>query len=179
MKARHKSLNLSASPGSVECRAPRPGSSLTCKPFLFAAVAIAFLAGAAGAAAAAPDDGPAYPVSHIQLRYSIENSSLPPLDDVMNLEVSLGHTDKGYVEPRAGAETVTLRLADIGAGAPGKVIFYQGAIRSVGAQIVHFLNTRGSTACSSAPIRTTSRPKPARTSGRKNGPLGNRKFFAW
>ncbi len=143
MKLRHKSLNPSPSPVPVACPAPRRGALLTCKAFLLAAVAVAFLAGAAGAAAAAPDDGPAYPVSGIRLRYSLENPSLPPLDGVMNLSVSLGQTDQGYVEPRAGAETVTLRLADIGAGGTAKVIFYQSAIRSVGSQIVHFLNTRG------------------------------------
>ena len=142
MKLRHKSVTPSASPGPSECRAPRRGAARTGKSFLLAAVAVALLV-SASAAAAAPDDGPAYPVSRIQLRYSVENPSLPRLDDVMNLEASLGRTDKGYVEPRAGAETVTLRLADIGAGGPAKVIFHQSAIRSVGAQIVHFLNTRG------------------------------------
>ena len=133
----------------------------------------------AGAAAAAPDDGPAYPVSGIRLRYSLENPSLPPLDGVMNLSVSLGQTDQGYVEPRAGAETVTLRLADIGAGGTAKVIFYQSAIRSVGSQIVHFLNTRGIYGVFVSPDPDDIPPKPARTSGRKNGPPGNRKFFAW
>ncbi len=143
MKIRHKSPHPSAFRGPVECLAPRRGASLACNSFLLAAVVVAFLAGVAGAAAAAPDDGPAYPLSAIQLRYSVENPALPRLDDVMNLEVSLGQTDKGYVEARAGVETVTLRLKDIGAGESAKVEIHRSAIRSVGAQIVQFLNKRG------------------------------------
>ena len=142
MKPGQKSLNPSASPAPVECRAPRRGGSPTRTSFLFAAVAAALLAGASGAATTAPDDGPAYPVSQIAIRYSIRNRSLRNLGDVMNLKVSLGLTDTGYVEARPGAATVALSLKDIGAGA-GKVMLHQSAIRSISAQIVHYLNQQG------------------------------------
>jgi hemolysin activation/secretion protein len=143
MERRPQPLSASVLAGPVECRALRRGASLTCNTFLAAAAAIAFLAGASAAIAAAPDGDPAYPVSRILLRYSIANPSLPDLDEVMSLEISLGATDKGYVGAGGGGKTVTLRLKDIGSGKLAKVIFHGSAIRSVGVQIVRFLNRRG------------------------------------
>lgn len=59
-------------------------------------------------------DGPAYPVSEFVFRYLHEDHpGHPPLEDVMQLEVELVDTPQGYVAPREGVQSVTIRLADV------------------------------------------------------------------
>lgn len=58
-------------------------------------------------------DAPRYPVSRIVIRYATENPGHPSPDDVLKARVTLGIEDGGFVAPREGMPSVTLRLSDI------------------------------------------------------------------
>ena len=75
-------------------------------------------------------DGPAYPVSELVLQYLHEDHpGHPPLEEIMALEVELGDTTQGYVAPREGVPSVTIRLADV-ARQP-LVRFYASAVQRI------------------------------------------------
>lgn len=85
-----------------------------------------------------PDDGKTYPVSKFVLRYGNKHPDLPPIEEVMAVEVELGKLADAYVAPRPGVEAVTVKLADV----PGLPVhrFYESAIRTVNLAIVRFFN---------------------------------------
>ncbi len=69
----------------------------------------------AGPAAPIAADGPVYPVSEFVFRYLHEDHpGHPPLAEIMALQVDLVDTPQGYVAPREGVQSVTIRLADVG-----------------------------------------------------------------
>ena len=57
-------------------------------------------------------DGPSYPVSAFELQYVRENPGLPPIEELLQLEVELGRSYQGYVAPRENVPSITLRLGD-------------------------------------------------------------------
>ena len=68
-----------------------------------------------GPVVATAADGPAYPISEFVFRYLHEDHpDHPPLSELMALEVQLVDTPQGYVAPREGVPSVTIRLADVG-----------------------------------------------------------------
>ncbi|MFO0835530.1 MAG: ShlB/FhaC/HecB family hemolysin secretion/activation protein [Phycisphaerales bacterium] len=106
----------------------------------------------AGAAPAAPQedpaklmstDGDAYPISRVLLVYARENPGQPDLQDerFQNLTVRLGKLPEGYVNARAGVESVTLKLSEITEGSGG--IFRKSAVGAIAATVLEELNRRG------------------------------------
>lgn len=90
----------------------------------------------------AEGDGQPYPVSGLELRYRVPHPSVPSAEELMNrLSVKLTKLEEGYVAPRAGAPTETLRLADIGKNGP--VTLYGSAVREISLVILGELQKRG------------------------------------
>ena len=56
-------------------------------------------------------DGPSYPVSDLTIRYLRENELHPPIEDALQVEVTLGQTSTGFVAPRDDVAPITFRLA--------------------------------------------------------------------
>ncbi|MHC4415970.1 MAG: ShlB/FhaC/HecB family protein [Planctomycetota bacterium] len=84
------------------------------------------------AARVAPNqlDGPSYPVSNFVLRYFHKgHHGHPPRTKLMQLEVVLGQTPQGYVAPRDGIPSVTIRLEDV-AERPTKR-YYASAVQTI------------------------------------------------
>lgn len=90
----------------------------------------------------AEGDGQPYPVSRLELRYRVPHPSVPSAEELVNrLSVKLTKLEEGYVAPRAGAPTETLRLADIGKS--GEVTLYGSAVREISLVILGELQRRG------------------------------------
>jgi hypothetical protein len=66
-------------------------------------------------------DGEAYPISRVLLVYARENPGQPDVQDerFQNLTVRLGKLPEGYVNPRPGVESVSLKLSEITEGSGG------------------------------------------------------------
>ncbi len=111
--------------------------------------------GAAGSTAVAAD-GPAYPVSRIELRYDLESTRLPPLAALGDLPLRLGRTPTGYVAPREGVETVVLRLGSVPSDPPS--LFHASAIRALDEQIVAEMNRQGVAGVVVAPEESSLQP---------------------
>jgi len=75
------------------------------------------------------DDGPSYPVGTIVLNYVTQNPQHPSLDAVMDIKIKLGQTDAGYVAPREGVPSVTVRLEDLSQQAASR--YYASALQTV------------------------------------------------
>jgi len=86
-------------------------------------------------------DGAVYRVTRFELRYGRENPAHPPLSEVLDLEVRLGWTIEGYVAPRAGVPTETVRLSEVSGGP--RQLFHGSAIRAIDEAIFAFFNERG------------------------------------
>lgn len=76
-------------------------------------LAMLFTSPMAIAAQATSEDGPAYPVDQFYLDFAEDLPVHPPVKLMMKLDVELAETDTGYVSPRAGLETVKIRLMDV------------------------------------------------------------------
>ncbi len=77
-----------------------------------------------------PEDGASYPVSAFVLRYLHEgHPGLPPLAEVMQLEIALLHTEQGYVAPREGVPSEMFSLADL--SGPASQDYYGSAIQKI------------------------------------------------
>src|SRR5689334_2257586 len=63
--------------------------------------------------AAAITDGPSYEVSAFVFRYPVEQPDRPPIEELLQLEVTLAVFNGVYVAPREGGEQVTVRLEDL------------------------------------------------------------------
>jgi hypothetical protein len=64
-------------------------------------------------AQARDEDGPAYPVNQIYLDFAEDLPVHPPVKLMMKLDIKLGETNTGYVSPRDGVKTVTIRMMDL------------------------------------------------------------------
>jgi len=94
-----------------------------------------------GAITADSNDGPSYEVRAFVFEYQLrDHPGLPPLDELMEIEVKLTETANGYIAPRAGAATM-VRLGDV----PKLAIqsFYASAIRKISEEIVNYFNQEG------------------------------------
>lgn len=87
------------------------------------------------------DDGPAYLVGKFELSYGREHPDHPALAQFLEVPVSLGKTEKGYVAERKGVATERIRLSAAGAG--GAQTFFASAIRRINEQLVMAFNARG------------------------------------
>jgi hemolysin activation/secretion protein len=85
-------------------------------------------------------DGPAYTVGRFDIAYGQTNPDLPPIEVFESLQVRLGEVASGYVAPREGVPTVTLRLDEV----PylSRQVFYASAIGRIDAAIVEHLQGR-------------------------------------
>ena len=86
-------------------------------------------------------DGPSYEVTAFVLSYGTEHADLPPIDDLMQLEIRVGRTVDGYVAPREDVEAVTMKLDEVGQAPMHR--FYASAIRRISEEIVAYFNRKG------------------------------------
>lgn len=86
-------------------------------------------------------DGAAYPVSRFVVEYHREHGEHPPVAEVLNAPVTLGVIPGGYVAPRPGLATVTVRVGDVIEGFSGT--FHASALTEVVRGIVTEMNRRG------------------------------------
>ncbi len=87
------------------------------------------------------DDGTAYKVSKFELSYGRKHSDHPPIRQFMRVPILLGKTAKGYVAPRRGVRSVTIRLADF--KGPKASTFFASAIKRIDERIVAAFNRKG------------------------------------
>ena len=87
------------------------------------------------------NDGADYKVSKFELSYGREHPDHPPVEQFMQIPIVLGKTAKGYVVPRAGVASATIRLADF-KGARAET-FYATAIRRINEELVAAFNRKG------------------------------------
>ena len=136
--------------------------------FLVAALS-STVADGGGAAGSRGGQGQAFEVSEFQLAYAgfdnpklriYHHPGLPPIAEMMQLEVTVGQVADGYVAPHGKVAPVTFRLI----GVPDLKLrrFYASAIQSIQAQIVASLRRRGLTGIFVAP-----HPEDKRPGGRK------------
>jgi hypothetical protein len=98
--------------------------------------------GAEDAAALPTDsDGIAYDVSGFSLQFAQEHADQPPIDELLDLEVDLGRTTRGWVALRAGVPTETIALRDVPRLQERR--FYASAVQVINTRIVEEINRRG------------------------------------
>jgi len=90
---------------------------------------------------AAEADGPAYPVSTINLRYAIESDELPPVSALQTTAVRLLRVPTGYAAPRRGADNVAVRVGNI--GKLGVTPFHGSALQEIARELVARFNEMG------------------------------------
>jgi hemolysin activation/secretion protein len=95
----------------------------------------------ASSAVASDADGKSYPLTGIHIDYFKQHPTQPPVEALLNMPVKLGVTKDGWVAPRAGVPTVTMRLGDVGHSEPERI--YRSGIASIYGQVVKFFNDRG------------------------------------
>ncbi|MBL8764428.1 MAG: ShlB/FhaC/HecB family hemolysin secretion/activation protein [Phycisphaerae bacterium] len=89
-------------------------------------------------------DGPSLRVTKFVMSYATEHPSLPRLADAMNIPITLGRGPDGYVAPRAGGVTRTIRLSDVTESLPAsETTFSVGAINEVCKQVFQWFSTQG------------------------------------
>ncbi len=96
---------------------------------------------ALGRTEAAAEQGPNYKVSRFLLEYRSEHPQHPTIDSVMAAPIELSQGPDGYLAPRAGEPTVTLRLQEVVPANPG--VFSQAALSTVAKGIVKELERLG------------------------------------
>jgi len=89
------------------------------------------------------NDGPSYEVSAFVLRYPVDQPDRPPLDELLNLPITLAIKGGIYVAPGDGGEETTMRLEDLASVQRGLRRFSVSAINAIGTRIVKDLNQRG------------------------------------
>jgi hemolysin activation/secretion protein len=77
----------------------------------------------------APEDGPAYQISRISVRYLRDNPLHPPMEEVMSLPIPLLMTDRGYIAPRPGYEPVFFTLESMSGDKTST--FYASAVQRI------------------------------------------------
>ncbi len=60
------------------------------------------------------DDGPVYRVSQFVLHYAKDNPQLPRPEEILQATVQLGRISTGFVAPREGVQSFTIRLEEVG-----------------------------------------------------------------
>jgi hemolysin activation/secretion protein len=94
----------------------------------------------AATASAQPTDGPAYPVSELQITYIDPNPQFPAPEVMTQVEVELTRTADGFVRPRVADGVTRLRLADL--PSLGTVNLYESGLRAINQQLVFEFNER-------------------------------------
>ena len=87
------------------------------------------------------DTGPSYQISRFVVEYKSSHPDHPPVEELMEAQVTLGTTPAGYTAPVEWMPTVTMKVSDIAAGNSGR--FTRSAINAVGAAIINKLSERG------------------------------------
>lgn len=95
---------------------------------------------AAPSSTAMPKDGPAYPVSQLELAYIDPNPLFPKPEEMANTEVELMRVSDGFVQPRAGSPVTRLRIGDL--PSMGTTSLYESALRAINQQLVFEFNER-------------------------------------
>jgi len=94
---------------------------------------------------ATADDGSAYPVTAFELEYAAPHSEHPDIamvsDQVGGLSIVLGIADDGYVAPREGYPSVTIRIGEL--PTRQKQSFHSSAVNRVCAAVVTWFNGKG------------------------------------
>jgi hypothetical protein len=85
-------------------------------------------------------DGPAYSVSTLSIGYREGHPDLPPLGDLLPVDVVLTPTETGYVAPRPGQAEEVLRF---GAETPLDAEFHASAIAAIGQALLHNAHEAG------------------------------------
>jgi hemolysin activation/secretion protein len=89
-------------------------------------------------------DAHIYDISAFVFRYAVEHADMPPLDEILGLEVALGQRPDGvFVSPRAGVQTVTLSLGDLASAQRAQRRYAGSAINAIATRVVEFFNQRG------------------------------------
>jgi len=85
------------------------------------------------------NDGGTYTVSGFDLSYHVAHDDHPPLEPFAQIPIELGKTSAGYVMPRQGVTTETIRLAEVA----GPQVFFASAIKKINEEIVKAFNRQG------------------------------------
>jgi len=93
------------------------------------------------AASATPQDGPRYPVDQLYLDFAEDLPVHPPTKLMMQMDITLGQTDTGYVSPRDGLPEVDIQLKDI--PKLDKQHMHASAIKAIGDALVEHFNQWG------------------------------------
>ena len=88
------------------------------------------------------NDGGAYSVSKFVLSYGREHPDHPAIAQFLQVPIVLGKMAKGYVAPRPGVATETIRMAELAAEKAPRT-FHASAIRRINEQIVSAFNRLG------------------------------------
>lgn len=89
---------------------------------------------------ALPQDGGVYEVQRFAIAYASEHPGHPPIGEMSRVRVTLGQTATGFVAPRAGVPTVTVRLHEHFAYPEDR--FYASAIQRINLALVAEFNRR-------------------------------------
>ena len=87
------------------------------------------------------NDGPAYQVSKFVLSYGGEHPDHPAIEQFLQVPIVLGKTGKGYVVPRPGVSSATIRLADL--KGPKASTFFASAVKRINERMVAAFNRKG------------------------------------
>ena len=87
------------------------------------------------------DDGMVYEVSELIVQYARSHAGHPALEDVLMIDVDLINTEGGFVSPREGVASQTVRLVDL--QGVDNVRLYGSAIRKISVAIVDYFNKAG------------------------------------
>lgn len=138
-------------PVAAASKAPQPVAAATKAPQLAAAAPEATkpttaatrpaVAATRPAKPAPISDGTGYNVSKFELSYGRKHPDHPPIEQFMQVPIVLGKMAKGYVVPRPGVQSVTIRLADF--KGPEASVFFASAIKRINERIVAALNRKG------------------------------------
>jgi hemolysin activation/secretion protein len=104
---------------------------------------------AARAARPADSERPSYLVGAFVLKYALDHPSLPSIDDLQKVEVTLGRTEEGYVAPGGGVPEETVTIEDVALQPPTR--WTSRAIYEVSKAIVAEMNRLGVIAIRVAP----------------------------
>lgn len=98
------------------------------------------------------DDGAAYNVSELIIQYARSHAGHPALEDVLMISVDLINTETGFVSPRDGVPSSSVRLVDL--QGVDNVKLYGSAIRKISVAIVDYFNKLGIIGVFVGPDRT-------------------------
>ncbi|MGD9789865.1 MAG: ShlB/FhaC/HecB family hemolysin secretion/activation protein [Phycisphaerales bacterium] len=87
------------------------------------------------------EDGAKYRVSRFEVRYFADNEGNPALETVLAAPVELGVLSTGYVAPREGLKTTTIRVGDVVEGT--MPFFYRSALDEVRRSVYNAVSSQG------------------------------------